>query len=75
MKQIYHRAKRIDNGKLVEGFPFCVIINKINRLFMIPTGIDLPKEKTIGEVQVEIDGNSLERLISVKGGIKEFEKL
>ena len=75
MKQIYHRAKRIDNGELVEGFPFYVIINHVDRLFMIPTGIDLPKEKTIGEVQVEIDGNSLERLISVNGGIKEFEKL
>ena len=42
---------------------------------MIPTGIDLPKEKTIGEVQVEMDGNSLGRLKSVKNGIKEFEKL
>jgi hypothetical protein len=75
MKQIYHRAKRIDNGELVEGFPFCVVINNVNRLFLIPIGIELPKDKTIGEVQVEIEGSSLERLKSVKNGIKEFEKL
>lgn len=75
MKQIYHRAKRLDNGELVEGFPFCVVINNVNRLFLIPIGIELPKDKTIGEVQVEIEGSSLERLKSITNGIKEFKKL
>lgn len=73
MKQIYHRAKRLDNGELVEGFPFCVIVGKKNKYFMLPTKVSVCKP--IKDVQIEIDITTLERLKSVKNGIKEFEKL
>lgn len=52
--EILFKAKRKDGKGWVEGFYFPVIIDEIKRAFLIPCGVDCPKDITIEELQVEV---------------------
>ena len=55
-------AKRKDNGKWVNGYYFCLHHNDERthiHHFVIPYDTPIPKDKPIGEIQVEIDPNSI----------------
>ena len=83
MREIY-RGKRKDNGMWVVGFYFWITIFKdypLNSIadreahFIIPLGIDMSKNKTLGEIQVEVDSKTVGQLIgrNDKKGKKIFE--
>jgi hypothetical protein len=66
MQIIKYRAKRKDNGEWIKGFYFCIHHDdhrKHLHHFIIPENIPLPKDRTIGEVQVEIIPETLCRYI------------
>jgi hypothetical protein len=57
MQIIKYRAKRKDNREWIKGFYFCIHHDdhrKHLHHFIIPENIPLPKDRPIGEVQVEI---------------------
>lgn len=51
------KAKRIDNGKWVEGFYFCMVHDDGRHVhhFIMPLGADLSLGTPIEKIQVEID--------------------
>ena len=58
MREIKFRGKRIDNGEWVHGAYFCLHHNDERQHihhFIIPDNTQIPKEKPIGEIQVEVD--------------------
>lgn len=58
MKEIKFRGKRIDNGEWAYGAYFCLHHNDERQHihhFIIPDNTQIPKEKPIGEIQVEVD--------------------
>lgn len=61
MREILFKAKRIDNGKWVEGFYFCMVHEDGSHIhhFIIPLGVDLSLGTPIEKIQVEIDINTL----------------
>lgn len=78
MREILFRGKRIDNGKWVEGYYFCMHHNDSRthiHHFIIPLNIDISKEKTIAELQVEVDPATVGEFTSLcdKNGKKIFE--
>lgn len=56
-----YRAKRVDNGKWVEGFYFCMTHpdGRHTHHFIIPLGADLSLGTPIEKIQVEVDPSTL----------------
>jgi len=62
-------ARRLDNGEWVKGYYFCLHHNDDRthiHHFVIPFDTPIPKDKPIGEIQVEIDPYSVRKNISEK---------
>lgn len=58
MSERKYRGKRVDNGEWVYGAYFCLHHNDGRQHihhFIIPDNTQIPKEKPIGEIQVEVD--------------------
>ena len=58
MVERLYRGKRIDNGEWVYGFYFCMYHDDDREHlhhFIIPLNVPIPKDKPIGEIQVEVD--------------------
>ena len=56
------RGKRVDNNEWVYGFYFCIHHNddrKHLHHFIIPLNVPIPKDKPIGEIQVEVDTSTI----------------
>lgn len=56
-RTIKFRGKRVDNGEWVYGAYFCLHHNderKHIHHFIIPNDVPIPKDKLIGEIQVEV---------------------
>ncbi|MBQ4238635.1 MAG: hypothetical protein II698_04935 [Ruminococcus sp.] len=79
MVERLHRGKRIDNGEWVYGFYFCMYHDddrKHLHHFIIPLNVSIPKDRPIGEIQVEVDPNTVGQCVSDlpdKNGKKIFE--
>lgn len=79
MREILFRGKQIDNGKWVFGFYFCMHHDDDREHlhhFIIPLNVPLPKDKPIGEIQVEVDPDTVGQCVSDlpdKNGKKIFE--
>ena len=57
MRDDLFRGKRKDNGKWVIGYYFCMHHNDGRthiHHFIIPIDVEIPKDKPIGEIQVEV---------------------
>ena len=68
MTEVLFRGKRIDNQEWVYGFYFCMHHNDDrNHIhhFIIPLDAPLPKDKPIGEIQVEVVGNTVSQFTGV----------
>lgn len=69
MREILFRGKRIDNGEWVYGAYFCLHHNdKREHLhqFIIPDDTPIPKDKTIGEIQVEVISETVGQYTGLK---------
>ena len=68
MTEVLFRGKRIDNQEWVYGFYFCTR-HKDDRNhthhFIIPLDVPLPKDKPIGEIQVEVVGTTVSQFTGV----------
>lgn len=79
MREILFRGKQIDNGEWVFGFYFCMYHDadrKHLHHFIIPLNVPIPKDKPIGEIQVEVDYETVGQCVSDlpdKNGKKIFE--
>ena len=79
MREILFRGKRIDNGEWVFGFYFCMYHDDDREHlhhFIIPLNVSIPKDRPIGEIQVEVDPNTVGQCVSGlpdKNGKKIFE--
>ena len=62
------RAKRIDNGKWVEGFYFCMTHpdGRHTHHFIIPLGADLSRGTPIEKIQVEADPSTICRCTGLR---------
>lgn len=62
------RAKRIDNGKWVEGFYFCMTHpdGRHTHHFIIPLGADLSRGTPIEKIQVEVDPSTICRCTGLR---------
>ncbi|MCU7522727.1 MAG: hypothetical protein HF308_19150 [Ignavibacteria bacterium] len=66
MRTIKFRAKRKDNGEWVYGAYFCIHHDDGRthlHHFIIPENVPIPKDKPIGEIQVEIDPKTLDQFM------------
>ena len=74
-----YRGKRIDNGEWVYGFYFCMYHDDDREHlhhFIIPLNVSIPKDRPIGEIQVEVDPETVGQCVSGlpgKNGKKIFE--
>lgn len=74
-----YRGKRIDNGEWVYGFYFCMYHDddrKHLHHFIIPLNVSIPKDRPIGEIQVEVDPDTVGQCVSDltdRNGKKIFE--
>ena len=62
MREILFRGRRIDIGEWVYGFYFCMHHDDDREHlhhFIIPLNVPLPKDKPIGEIQVEVDPSTI----------------
>lgn len=61
MRDYTKKAKRIDNGKWIEGFYFCMehTDKRHSHHFIIPLGADLSKGTPIDTIQVEVDPDTM----------------
>lgn len=77
MREILFRGKRIDNGEWVYGFYFCMHHDDDREHihhFIIPLNVPLPKDKPIGEIQVEVDPSTIGQYTGLTdNGKKIFE--
>lgn len=77
MREILFRGKRIDNGEWVYGFYFCMHHDDDREHlhhFIIPLNVPLPKDKPIGEIQVEVDPTTIGQYTGLTAnGKKIFE--
>lgn len=79
MRERLFRGKRIDNGEWVYGFYFCMHHDDDREHihhFIIPLNVPIPKDKPIGEIQVEVDPDTVGQCVSDlpdKNGKKIFE--
>lgn len=77
MREILFRGKRIDNGEWVYGFYFCMYHDddrKHLHHFIIPLNVPIPKDKPIGEIQVEVDPTTVGQYTGLTAnGNKIFE--
>lgn len=72
-KNILFRAKTTNTGDWIYGYPFPVVIEDITRWFVIPSDTYCPKDITIGELQVEVDFETISQLIyTSKSGVQHF---
>lgn len=73
------RGKRVDNGEWVFGFYFCMYHDDDREHlhhFIIPLNVSIPKDRPIGEIQVEVDPTTVGQCVSNlpdKNGKKIFE--
>lgn len=68
MTEVLFRGKRIDNQEWVYGFYFCMHHNDgRNHIhhFIIPLDAPLPKDKPIGEIQVDVAGTTVSQFTGV----------
>lgn len=79
MVERLYRGKRIDNGEWVYGFYFCMYHDDDREHlhhFIIPLNVSIPKDRPIGEIQVEVDPDTVGQCVSDlpdKNGKKIFE--
>lgn len=78
MREILFRDKRLDNGEWVYGFYFSMYHNDDREHlhhFIIPLNVPIPKDKPIGEIQVEVDPDTIGQYTGStdKNGKKIFE--
>lgn len=79
MREILFRGRRINIGEWVYGFYFCMHHDDDREHihhFIIPLNVPLPKDKPIGEIQVEVDYETVGQCVSDlpdKNGKKIFE--
>ena len=77
MREILFRGKRIDNGEWMYGFYFCMHHDDDREHlhhFIIPLNVPLPKDKPIGEIQVEVDPTTIGQYTGLTAnGKKIFE--
>lgn len=79
MREKLFRGKRIDNGEWVYGFYFCMYHDDDREHlhhFIIPLNVSIPKDRPIGEIQVEVDPDTVGQCVSDlpdKNGKKIFE--
>ena len=81
MVERLYRGKRIDNGEWVYGFYFCMYHDDDREHlhhFIIPLNVPIPKDKPIGEIQVEVDPETVGQYTGLndktdKNGKKIFE--
>lgn len=79
MVERLYRGKRNDNGEWVYGFYFCMYHDDDREHlhhFIIPLNVSIPKDRPIGEIQVEVDPDTVGQCVSdlpAKNGKKIFE--
>lgn len=77
MREILFRGKRLDNGEWVFGAYFCLHHNDERthlHHFIIPENTPIPKEKSIGKIQVEVIPETIGQYIFTdRNGKKIFE--
>lgn len=63
-----YRAKRLDNGKWVEGFYFCMTHpdGRHTHHFIIPLGADLSCGTPIEKIQIEVDPSTICRCTGLR---------
>ena len=67
MNEPLFRGKRIDNGEWVYGFYFCIHHDDDREHlhhFIIPLNVSIPKDRPIGEIQVEVDPDTVGQYVS-----------
>lgn len=76
-REILFKGKRIDNGKWVEGFYFCMVHDDGRHVhhFIMPLGADLSLGTPIEKIQVEVDHETICQCIGStdKNGKKIWE--
>ena len=78
MREIKFRGKRIDNGEWVYGAYFCLQHHDTRyhlHHFLIPDNTLIPKDKPIGEIQVEVNSTTVGQFTGLldKNGVEIYE--
>lgn len=78
MREILFRGKRKDNGKWVYGYYFAMHHNDDRdhiHQFLIPLDTPLPKDRPIGDIQVEVDPPTVDQYTGLtdRNGKRIFE--
>jgi uncharacterized phage protein (TIGR01671 family) len=67
MREALYRGRRVDNKQWVYGFYFNVaFVDGSKRHFILPLEADASRNKTLGEVQVEVDGETVGQFAGLK---------
>jgi uncharacterized phage protein (TIGR01671 family) len=67
MREALYRGRRVDNKQWVYGFYFNVaFVDGSKRHFILPLEADASRNKTLGDVQVEVDGETVGQFAGLK---------